>query len=189
MRPTSRVPCAVAMPGNARRRFILQGDALLLTGVRNLGTAFAATLTTLAPTRAQPWRPRRGNSDGNDATHRPARSHARRKMRSLAPVRVIRRGSNCNAMPRCFYPARVTPCAPAQRNRRTSRAPQNAVIRPSSPPVRSGRIGNTLSGLMGYTYRHDAVAKCNPDGRDYSFRYARTDGPLHDHRSMRAVWD
>ena len=42
--------------------------------------------------------------------------------------------------------------------------------------VRSGEIGDRLSGEMGYTYRHDALAKYNPDGREYSFRWDRFEG-------------
>jgi dolichol kinase len=38
--------------------------------------------------------------------------------------------------------------------------------------VRSGTIGDTLSGLMGYTFGHHALEPSNPDGRDYSICYA-----------------
>ena len=47
--------------GNAPGVSFYRGDALLLTGVGNLGTALATTLTSFAPSWAQRWRPRRGN--------------------------------------------------------------------------------------------------------------------------------
>ena len=50
-----------------------------------------------------------------------------------------------------------------------------------SKVVRSGTIGDTLSGLMGDTFGHHALEPSNPDGRDYSICHAGAQRPLHAH--------
>ena len=52
--------------------------------------------------------------------------------------------------------------------------------------VRTGRIGNRQTGVMGYTYGDDAVEQSNPNGRDYSFCDAREEWAFYAHRSVRA---